>query len=47
MNDTLKTLMLEQLEKYAFSDKRIHLNVVLHYQVREGNMGLLAKVLGN
>lgn len=28
MNDAFKTLMVEQLEKYWFSDKRIHLNVI-------------------
>lgn len=47
MNDTLETLMFGQSENCVFSDKRIHLNVILHYQVREGKVGLLAKVLGN
>lgn len=28
MNDAFKTLMVEQLEKYWFSDKRIHLNAI-------------------
>lgn len=47
MNDTLKTLMVEQLEKCWFSDERIHLNAIFHYQEREGNLGLVFEILGN
>lgn len=47
MNDALKTLMVEQLEKYWFSDKRIHLNAIFYYQGREGNLHLVFEILGN
>lgn len=39
--------MLEQLERYWFSDKTMHLNVIFHYQVKKGNAGLVIEVLGN
>jgi len=39
--------MLVQLEKYRFSDRRIHLNVIFHCQVQEENAGVVVKVPGN
>lgn len=47
MNDTFKIPVVEQLEKYWFSDKRIHLNAIFHCQGREGNPGLVFDILGN
>lgn len=40
MNDAFKTLMVEQLEKYWFSDKRIHLNAIFLLSGEGGEPGL-------
>lgn len=47
MNDNFKTLIVQRLEMYWFSDKMIHLNAIFHYQGREGNLGLVFEILGN
>lgn len=46
MSGTFRTPMVNQLGNHCFPDKRVHLCVVCHYQVREGNVGLTVEVLG-